>query len=277
MTIFSAQKRPRTEADACDFLCAGAQKAGTTWLWANLGQHPQVKMPLVKEVHYFDRLYLGTDIPTNVDQHREAALACAAKLKGAEAANFLAIAQGCDAPDDGWYRRLFAQRGGKFSGDITPAYLCLGLRGVQHVQRLSPNLRVIILVRDPQSRMTSGLAMSMARNPGRIPMRILENWQFQERGNYAAHIPIWDHIFGDQVRYIPFGRIRTAPRDVLAEVEAHIGLMPFGGYENPAQVHNSFPPAEGLAAGVLQRIEQIAARQSAYLLERFGADFCAEI
>ena len=196
-----------------------------------------------------------TDIPTNVDQHREAALACAAKLKGAEAANFRAIAQGCDAPDDGWYRRLFAQRGGKFSGDITPAYLCLGLRGVQHVQRLSPNLRVIILVRDPQSRMTSGLAMSMARNPGRIPMRILENWQFQERGNYAAHIPIWDHIFGDQVRYIPFGRIRTAPRDVLAEVEAHIGL----------------------AAGVLQRIEQIAARQSAYLLERFGADFCAEI
>ncbi|MBK7919375.1 MAG: sulfotransferase [Chloroflexi bacterium] len=38
-----------------DFLCIGAQKAGTTWLYQALRQHPQVSMPPIKENHYFDR------------------------------------------------------------------------------------------------------------------------------------------------------------------------------------------------------------------------------
>ena len=37
-----------------DFLCIGAQKSGTTWLYHNLKQHPQVWLPPVKELHYFD-------------------------------------------------------------------------------------------------------------------------------------------------------------------------------------------------------------------------------
>ena len=37
-----------------DFLGIGAQKAGTTWLGRNLQAHPEVWMPRVKEVHYFD-------------------------------------------------------------------------------------------------------------------------------------------------------------------------------------------------------------------------------
>ena len=37
-----------------DFLGIGAQKAGTTWLSHNLQLHPEVWMPPVKELHYFD-------------------------------------------------------------------------------------------------------------------------------------------------------------------------------------------------------------------------------
>jgi hypothetical protein len=37
-----------------NFLGIGAQKAGTTWLHHNLQAHPDVWMPRVKEVHYFD-------------------------------------------------------------------------------------------------------------------------------------------------------------------------------------------------------------------------------
>jgi hypothetical protein len=38
-----------------DFLVIGAQKAGTTWLYAQLQNHPQVWLPPIKEIHYFDR------------------------------------------------------------------------------------------------------------------------------------------------------------------------------------------------------------------------------
>ena len=38
-----------------DFLGIGAQKAATTWLYANLDLHPQIAFPAGKEVHFWDR------------------------------------------------------------------------------------------------------------------------------------------------------------------------------------------------------------------------------
>src|SRR5689334_15761196 len=40
-----------------DFLCVGAQKAGTGWLYEQLRSHPDFWMPPVKELHYFDRAW----------------------------------------------------------------------------------------------------------------------------------------------------------------------------------------------------------------------------
>ncbi|MBE0426194.1 MAG: sulfotransferase [Nitrospirae bacterium] len=36
-----------------DFLIIGAQKCGTTWLWAMLKQHPRTGLPLEKEIDFF--------------------------------------------------------------------------------------------------------------------------------------------------------------------------------------------------------------------------------
>ena len=40
------------------FLCIGAQKAGTTWLHAQLRSHPKVWLPPIKELHYFDHKFV---------------------------------------------------------------------------------------------------------------------------------------------------------------------------------------------------------------------------
>lgn len=40
-----------------DYIVAGAQKSGTTSLWAYLSEHPNVEPPLIKEMSYFDRNY----------------------------------------------------------------------------------------------------------------------------------------------------------------------------------------------------------------------------
>ena len=41
-----------------NFLCIGAQRAGTTWLYDLLASHPEVYVPSRrKEVHYFDWYY----------------------------------------------------------------------------------------------------------------------------------------------------------------------------------------------------------------------------
>jgi hypothetical protein len=39
------------------FICIGAQRAGTTWLHECLSEHPQVFVPVEKELHFFDRFY----------------------------------------------------------------------------------------------------------------------------------------------------------------------------------------------------------------------------
>ena len=38
-----------------NFLCVGAQKAGTTTLYDILKQHPNIYLPKVKELHFFDK------------------------------------------------------------------------------------------------------------------------------------------------------------------------------------------------------------------------------
>ena len=44
-----------TESDDIkpDFLIIGAQKAGTTWLWRMLEQHPDTDLAKEKEIHFF--------------------------------------------------------------------------------------------------------------------------------------------------------------------------------------------------------------------------------
>src|ERR1700759_3980060 len=41
-----------------DFLCIGAQKAGTSWLDRNLRRHPKLWLPPMKELQFFSHLYL---------------------------------------------------------------------------------------------------------------------------------------------------------------------------------------------------------------------------
>ena len=43
---------------APDFLGIGVQKGGTTWLYENLRNHPEIFMPRVKEIQYFNEIYV---------------------------------------------------------------------------------------------------------------------------------------------------------------------------------------------------------------------------
>ena len=38
-----------------NFMCIGAQKSGTTWLYQNIRFHPEIWLPPVKELDYFSR------------------------------------------------------------------------------------------------------------------------------------------------------------------------------------------------------------------------------
>lgn len=54
-----------------NFLCIGAQKSGTTWLYYNLKEHPQIWLPLYKEIHYFDEIYVNQSLAKSTITRRE--------------------------------------------------------------------------------------------------------------------------------------------------------------------------------------------------------------
>lgn len=98
------------------FLIAGAQKAGTTYLYQELCAHPHVLPALTKEIHYFD-------------SHYERGLS--------------------------WYLGFFPSASklamGRISGEASPDYLVHPL-AAQRIARDLPDAKVIILLRDPVKR-----------------------------------------------------------------------------------------------------------------------------
>jgi hypothetical protein len=100
-----------------DFLCIGAQKAGTTTLHGLLQEHPGVHMPPEKEIHYFSCHF-----------HRS--------LR--------------------WYRSRFAgARPDQRIGEISPYYL-FHPEAPARIAASVPDVRLIALVRDPVERALSG-------------------------------------------------------------------------------------------------------------------------
>jgi len=104
-----------------EFLGLGTQKGGTTTLQRLLEQHPQVYLPLSKELQYFTLHY----------------------------------SQG-----EAWYRQQFkAAAPEQSSGEITPYYLFHPM-APQRIKALLPAVKLIVLLRDPVERTLSQLAHS---------------------------------------------------------------------------------------------------------------------
>jgi hypothetical protein len=95
-----------------DFLILGAQKAGTTALYAYLRWHPQITGPSFKEVSFFDRHY---------------------------------------ARGERWYRAHLPARPRGIVGEASPSYLFHPL-AAKRVRSMLPDARLIALLRSPVDR-----------------------------------------------------------------------------------------------------------------------------
>jgi hypothetical protein len=137
---------------ACpDFLCVGAQKAGTSWLYQQLEAHPDFWMPPVKELHYLDELSRTKRFhPPRCGDERDAVFL--ESMKDLSTRFYLDLER---------YGRLFQHKGTRVSGDISPAYSTLRDEIIERVVNHFPNLKVVFLARDPVERAWSQLSMGV--------------------------------------------------------------------------------------------------------------------
>ena len=134
-----------------DFLCIGAHKGGTTWLYQQLDSHPDFWMPPFKELHYFDQL-------SNVERASSPRCRDERDLRFLESIKNLSAKPYIDLEH---YARLFEPKGSLLSGDISPNYSTLSNEVIRQVVGYFPTLKVIFLARDPVERVWSHLSMEV--------------------------------------------------------------------------------------------------------------------
>lgn len=274
-----------------DFICIGAQKAGTSWLYANLAQHPEIWTPFTKELHHFDAPVTGT---APVFRRRHAAKLAAA-VKGAIANRapagrlkyLRALSDEAAMFTPEWYRLIFSRKPPrKIAGEFTPRYSTLPEHVIDEMIALAPQVKLIYLIREPVARALSSFRMEVERN-GLAPADAAGIDAFARRwdarrgwtgSEYADFIPRWDarRVERETLLYLPFGAIRTRPAALLLEVEGFLNLTPFTGYAKAGRKINrtaEIPVPAWLAARLREEME----RHRAFLESRFPADFMSEI
>jgi hypothetical protein len=170
-TIGGARKAASEEQGGCmpdevevprrlDFLCIGAKKAGTTWLYDQLRQHPRVWLPPVKELNVFNDTGLYARDVGRLDRRRDEIAAMRRDGRfGPRDDRFLDAYLGPGAGALDWYLDLFAESDGRCAGDIDPNVYALYRRMLSRLAQANPELKLICLLRNPTERSWSHACM----------------------------------------------------------------------------------------------------------------------
>lgn len=197
------------------FMCIGAQKSGTTWLYEQLNRHDSVRMPPLKEIHYFDEIERGINtfwLSRWFDRHwmnqrwRKIHLYFLIKLlkfNYRDAIWFAKYLYGNRGFT--WYDKLFDSATDKVAGDITPDYLIIDRELVERIHQYYPNLKVILLMRNPIERKWSHIKMVLGEKRNRDFSQVseqeylhaCENW-VDDMGNYPKALEVWQSVFGNE-------------------------------------------------------------------------------
>ncbi|HEV3439112.1 MAG TPA: sulfotransferase [Gemmata sp.] len=204
-----------------DFLVISPPKTGSTWLAANLRQHPQLFIPELKEIRYFNSLFKWLDY--------------------------------------GWYCAHFDQAGARRAGEASPSYAALPLDSIQHLYRLFPDVKLVYLMRDPISRAWSHAkhnqkyreANFFATEPGSDPMAVTDDqWRANfyndwplTSGDYLGQLRRWMSVFPRTQLYVGFYEsIVTRPAALLRDIFQFLEV-------DPAIDLSGFPVGEHFLSG----------------------------
>jgi hypothetical protein len=244
-----------------DFLVLGAQKAGTTALYAYLRWHPSITGPSWKEVSFFDRHW----------------------WRG-----------------EGWYRGQFPLRsGGQIVGEASPSYLFHPL-APERARTLVPDARLIALVRNPVDRAYSQYqhAVALGREPlsfeealaaedertrGEVDRLVADPRAFSgawwdhtyvARGRYAEQLERWLRVFPrEQLLVVVTEELGAAPGETYAASLGFLGAAPYTLAQYPRVFDRDYAPmAPGTRAALAATFAEPNRRLEELLGRSFGWD-----
>lgn len=241
-----------------DFLGIGVQKAATSWLWQNLRHHPDIWVPPQKELHYFDRSPKYSSPSYLASKH------LIHRLVGLESYNkrfktllINKLRRAIESKDweriswylryclgtynDDWYLSLFEFGEGKIKGEITPSYSILDLEDVKQIEEILPELKIILVLRNPIERAWSHIRYDWTRqlfdnisNAYKIKS-FIEAPDQTLRSDYVRMLKIWSSCFPREQIYVGFyDDVVHKPQEIIQDILEFLGVKNLGNFNNTA-------------------------------------------
>lgn len=184
------------------FIGLGSARCGSTWLHRNLERHPDITLPERKELRYLDKRVLKHDLNWYRQQ--------------------LEPAEGCEPTP--------------IRGEITPFYCRIQPPIVRQVFELMPNLRTVLVLRNPVDRTWSHAKLDFYHWSGRdlndVSLIALMRYASRRRSrwlnDYARAIRSWSSVEPDSLLVERFESVAEEPQELLKRVLTHIGADPSG-------------------------------------------------
>jgi hypothetical protein len=241
-----------------DFLCIGAKKAGTTWIYDQLRQHPDIWLPPVKELNaFFDPQANPKDAERLAKRRAELARQRAEGALPAGDPDFWQAYLRGDAGQGGadsfaWYGSLFAEAGGKRAGDVDPNLYAFYIRQLIMLRERLPEMKLICILRHPLARSWSHLSMiCRAQNINMAASslaQLVEPLQRPAMATFSAYrqiIPILQRFFAPRrLLFLAFDDIVNDPAGLLRRTW---DFLEVGAAEVPASVREKSNAGSSIA------------------------------
>lgn len=255
-----------------DFLIVGPQRTGTTWLYHNLKSHPQILLPDVKETYYFSTL-------GNPD-HRH--------FRYATLDDYLAIFR------DSWRRRLkrhydclrhhYRLFRPRVTGEATATYAGLDLGTIRQITAINPDIKAIMMIRDPVERAWSHAKKDLAR-AGKDLSSTAECLPFLEKSgqlklaDYRSMAANWREALAPG--HLFFGDYQLLARNPLSLLSSICRFLcvnaPPGGFSRHVTERVNPTREVPMPGGLREHLEELFADERRAARELLGLDQLPEI
>ncbi len=180
-----------------DFIGVGAARAGSTWLFTCLNEHPQICMADQKELNYFCTKHFGIKSPTNYNE------------------------------GDRWLRARFSHwKTRQIRGEISPSYL-VDPTSPRLIKENFPETKIIISYRNPTDSLYSLYYQIAKTYP--VP-NTFEEFQekyphFIEMGFYYKHTKRYVEEFpSENMHFIIYDDICSDPEKIVVDLFDFLGV-----------------------------------------------------
>lgn len=234
-----------------DFLIVGPQRTGTTWMSFNLRQHDEIFLSFPKELYFFNRLNIEDnryskhyyDFKENVFNNPKRAFYEFFKIL-----HFDLIKTGFNRAnqlewylsffEDDWISKLYVKNSGKLQpkvrGEATASYAILHPTVRKEIVMLNPDIKIILMVRDPVDRAWSHAKKKFERiawnDLEKMEDQIMTNYFLTDNqvknGSYSKQIEGWSKVLKPGNLFIgSYNLIKSDPGKLLNYIYEFLGVQ----------------------------------------------------